>query len=94
MTQLTFFLLKMAIAAATLEYIAAKVQCKTLFITHYPLLATKLESKFPSKIQNLHMGYMAEQRLSGIREITFLYRLTLGLSKGMGEANNVLKSLI
>ncbi|KAF5330723.1 hypothetical protein D9619_005575 [Psilocybe cf. subviscida] len=71
----------MAIAAATLEYIAAKVQCKTLFITHYPLLATKLESKFPSKIQNLHMGYMAEQRLSGIREITFLYRLTLGLSK-------------
>ncbi|KAF8959081.1 DNA mismatch repair protein MSH3 [Flammula alnicola] len=70
----------MAIADATLQYLVDKVKCKTLFITHYPLLATRLQSKFPKDVQNLHMGYEAESRINGTRSITFLYHLISGLA--------------
>jgi len=72
----------MAIADATLQYLVDTKKCKTLFITHYPLLATKLEKKFPHDVQNVHMGYEVEQRITGIREVTFLYRLIPGLATG------------
>jgi DNA mismatch repair protein MSH3 len=74
--------LQMAIADATLQYLVEKIRSKTLFITHYPLLATKLQSRFPKDIQNLHMGYEAESRVDGSRSITFLYRLMPGLATG------------
>ncbi|KAF9477374.1 hypothetical protein BDN70DRAFT_881277 [Pholiota conissans] len=70
----------MAIADATLQYLVEKTKSKTLFITHYPLLAKKLQSRFPKDIQNLHMGYEAESRVDGSRSITFLYRLIPGLA--------------
>ncbi|PPQ79804.1 LOW QUALITY PROTEIN: hypothetical protein CVT26_012571 [Gymnopilus dilepis] len=70
----------MAIADATLQYLVQNTKCKTLFITHYPLLAAKLENKFPRDVSNLHMGYIAESRIDGTRNITFLYRLTAGLA--------------
>ncbi|KDR81784.1 hypothetical protein GALMADRAFT_152606 [Galerina marginata CBS 339.88] len=70
----------MAIADATLQYLVQSIKCKTLFITHYPLLATKLQTKFPNDVQNLHMGYEAESRIDGTRSITFLYRLIPGLA--------------
>ena len=73
----------MAIADATLQYLVQNTKCKTLFITHYPLLAAKLENKFPRDVSNLHMGYIAESRIDGTRNITFLYRLTAGLATGM-----------
>jgi len=57
-----------------------EIKCKTLFITHYPLVANNLAKKFPLEVQNLHMGYEKETRINGIREITFLYRLTPGMA--------------
>lgn len=73
---------QMAIADATLQYLVQSKKSKTLFITHYPLLATRLEAKFPHDVQNLHIGYEAETRIDGTRDITFLYRLISGLATG------------
>ncbi|KIM49419.1 hypothetical protein M413DRAFT_6469 [Hebeloma cylindrosporum] len=70
----------MAIADATLQYMVQTLKCKTLFITHYPLLATRLEKKFPNDVENLHMGYESETRINGTRNITFLYKLITGLA--------------
>jgi DNA mismatch repair protein MSH3 len=70
----------MAIAHGVLEHLVSTVKCKTLFITHYPLVATALETKYPAELQNLHMGFQEETRIDGTREITFLYRLTPGLA--------------
>ena len=68
----------MAVAYAVLHHLVENTKCKTLFITHYPLIAIELERKFPSDLQNLHMGYTAETRIDGTREITFLYQLIPG----------------
>ncbi|KDQ59554.1 hypothetical protein JAAARDRAFT_625109 [Jaapia argillacea MUCL 33604] len=70
----------MAVADAVLQHLVQTTKCKTLFITHYPLVATELERKFPRDLQNLHMGFTEESRIDGSREITFLYRLTLGIA--------------
>lgn len=72
---------KMAVASAVLQHLLQTVKCKTLFITHYPLVATDLEKRFPKDVQNLHMGYTEDLRIDGTREITFLYRLTRGIAK-------------
>ncbi|KAG6831187.1 hypothetical protein H0H92_012327 [Tricholoma furcatifolium] len=72
----------MAIADAVMQNLVELTKSKTLFITHYPLVATTLESRFPLDIENLHMGFEEEKRLNGIREITFLYRLTPGMASG------------
>lgn len=70
----------MAVASATLHHLLENVKCKTLFITHYPLVASELERRFPRDVQNLHMGFTEDSRVDGTREITFLYRLTPGLA--------------
>lgn len=70
----------MAIAQAAMHHLVQVKKCKTLFITHYPLVATELERRFPQEVQNLHMGFREESRINGIREISFLYRLTEGLA--------------
>ncbi|KAH9063827.1 DNA mismatch repair protein MSH3 [Lactarius deliciosus] len=70
----------MSIAHAVLYYLTQTKRCKTLFITHYPLVGADLARQFPNDVQNLHMGFTEDMRISGIREITFLYRLTKGLA--------------
>ncbi|KAJ7489851.1 muts domain V-domain-containing protein [Mycena galericulata] len=71
----------MAIAFAVLEKLVS-IRCKTLFITHYPLVATELEEKFPERVQNMHVGYHTEKRgIDGRRDVTFLYRLTKGVAR-------------
>jgi DNA mismatch repair protein MSH3 len=70
----------MAVADAVLQHLVQTVKCKTLFITHYPLVATGLEKKFPQEVENIHMGYTFESRVDGTRQITFLYRLTPGIA--------------
>ncbi|KAA1471299.1 DNA mismatch repair protein MSH3 [Dentipellis sp. KUC8613] len=72
----------MAIAQAVLQHLVEVKRCKTLFITHYPLVATEMERRFPNGIQNLHMGFTEDTRVNGVREITFLYRLTPGIATG------------
>jgi len=70
----------MAIAHAVLHYLAQTKRCKTLFITHYPLVGADLARQFPVDIQNIHMGFTEDMRINGVREITFLYRLIKGLA--------------
>ena len=65
-----------------MEHLAEKVNSKTLFITHYPVIALSTERKYPSKVTNLHMGFTEETSITGKRTITFLYRLTKGISSG------------
>ncbi|KAI0373318.1 hypothetical protein BV20DRAFT_1104314 [Pilatotrama ljubarskyi] len=69
----------MAIAGAVLQHLVQTVKCKTLFITHYPQVATDLERMLPSDVGNMHMGFSEETRIDGTREVTFLYRLEPGL---------------
>lgn len=73
----------MAIASGVLQHLVDVTDCKTLFITHYPSIAKELEDKYPSKLQNLHMAYDAEDRVDGIKDVTFFYSLTPGLSQRM-----------
>ncbi|KAF5324788.1 hypothetical protein D9611_004290 [Ephemerocybe angulata] len=70
----------MAIADAVLRHLVEEKQCKSLFITHYPMVATDLEKTFPDDLQNLHMSYQSDTRIDGRRSITFLYELTSGLA--------------
>jgi DNA mismatch repair protein MSH3 len=71
----------MAVASAVLQHLLQVTKCKTLFITHYPLVAIDLERRFPADLQTLHMGYTEEFRIDGTRDITFLYRLRHGIAK-------------
>lgn len=73
----------MAIAHATLDHLVTTVKCKTLFITHYPMVAVDLQKKHPSEIKNEHMAYHSVDRLDGTRDITFLYKLTPRIAPGM-----------
>lgn len=71
----------MAVASAVLHHLVQNIKCKTLFITHYPLIATQMALRFPCDIQNLHMAYQERTGTDGRREITFMYRLTDGLAQ-------------
>ncbi|KAF7304661.1 DNA mismatch repair protein [Mycena kentingensis (nom. inval.)] len=70
----------MAIAHAVLQHIVKATHSRTLFITHYPLVATELAKKMPENVENLHVGYRAETRANGRRDVAFLYRLEKGLA--------------
>ncbi|EIN07832.1 hypothetical protein PUNSTDRAFT_121053 [Punctularia strigosozonata HHB-11173 SS5] len=56
----------MAIASAVLHHLLESTSCKTLFITHYPLVARELEKKFPTELENLHMGFIEDTRSFGV----------------------------
>lgn len=71
----------MAIADAVLHHLVQNVKCKTLFITHYPLIAIDMKRRFPNDVQNLHMGYTTETCIDERRDVTFLYRLADGPAK-------------
>jgi DNA mismatch repair protein MSH3 len=49
-----------AIAYATLQHIIAKLNCLTLFVTHYPALS-HLEKVHPNTVQNYHMGFLLNE---------------------------------
>ncbi|PFH52420.1 hypothetical protein AMATHDRAFT_140149 [Amanita thiersii Skay4041] len=70
----------MAIADAVLHHLVETTKCKTLFITHYPLVASSLERRFPKDVENLHMDYQVQHRIDGTRDVTFLYRLAAGIA--------------
>ena len=71
----------MAIAGAVLEHLVHSVKCKTLFITHYPVVAFDAEKRFPNLVSNIHMGFTEDIGIDGRRQLTFLYRLTRGISQ-------------
>ncbi|THH32975.1 hypothetical protein EUX98_g1202 [Antrodiella citrinella] len=70
----------MAVASAVLQHLVQHTACRTLFITHYPQVATDLERRFPADIQNMHMGFIEDTRINGTREVAFLYKLSEGLA--------------
>lgn len=84
-----------AIAYATLAHLVEKVQCVTLFITHYPLV-TALQTVFPKRLGAYYMDYREDSEgleavhsedfgLSDTQsarriKITLLYKLTEGVA--------------
>lgn len=68
----------MAIAHATLQHLITASLCTSLFITHYPLVATEIQRQFPKDVRNGHMGYIEEIRKDGTKGVEFLYRLEEG----------------
>jgi len=72
----------MAIAHGVLQELVDHTQSKTLFITHYPVIAADIERKYPKEIENIHMGYTSDIRFGGRREITFLYKVKKGITTG------------
>ena len=65
-----------------MEHLVQTTRCKTLFITHYPLLAASIQRKFPTEATNVHMAFAEEVGIDGIRTVTFLYALVEGISSG------------
>ena len=56
----------MAIASAVLHHLVQNVKCKTLFITHYPQVATDLERMFPADVGNVGILRNIEQLVAFI----------------------------
>lgn len=82
-----------AVAQATLEYMISALGCRTLFVTHFPSVA-RLTSKFPDALGCYYMDYMEEGgeentkdrssalgSPSGLKKITFLYKLKEGIAE-------------
>lgn len=76
-----------AVAYATLSHLVAETQCVTLFVTHYPVLAS-LCKVHPGSVGAYFMDYIEEKSMGkGLGEaspeakrITFLYKLTSGVA--------------
>lgn len=72
-----------AIAQATLQYLVRHIRCTTLFITHFPQIATAVagnhrdstQSDLARHCMNTHMSYVTQRTATGDDEITFLYKL-------------------
>mmetsp|Transcript_19375 Transcript_19375/g.37433 ORF Transcript_19375/g.37433 Transcript_19375/m.37433 type:complete len:234 (-) Transcript_19375:55-756(-) len=73
----------MAIAMATIEYIAATIKCRTLFTTHY-LPLTRLGARHPLMIRNCYMSFRLSKHedqddCKGSDRVTFLYKMENGV---------------
>lgn len=51
----------MSIAYASMRHLVEETKCKTLFITHYPLLASEIARDYP-EVSNGHMGFIEDTR--------------------------------
>ncbi len=70
----------MAIADATVRFLASHTKCITLFITHYPEVAV-LGLKEP-RVQSYYMDYvLSSTSENSTPEVTFLYRLAPGIAE-------------
>ncbi|KAF8309367.1 hypothetical protein DL93DRAFT_2100103 [Clavulina sp. PMI_390] len=70
----------MSIANAVMRHLVEEIKCKTLFITHYPLVATEIARAYDD-VSNGHMGFIEDSRPDGSRVINFLYRLAPGMAR-------------
>ncbi|KAF8831364.1 hypothetical protein HHX47_DHR1000478 [Lentinula edodes] len=71
----------MSIAHAVLHHLLTATRCKTLFITHYPLVAAEIQRQCPGDVENLHMGYTTEERIDRTRDVVFMYRVGKGIAQ-------------
>lgn len=67
-----------AIAYSVLSYFISEVRSLTLFVTHYPFVAS-FEQVFPGIVSNYHMGFIENKR-EHMSSITFLYQLVRGMA--------------
>ncbi|CAE6432319.1 unnamed protein product [Rhizoctonia solani] len=70
----------MAIAHAVMQHLIENAKCKTLFITHYPMIALDLEQRY-ANVSCHHMGYVEQQLPSGESAISFTYKLSPGMAR-------------
>ncbi|CEL52191.1 DNA mismatch repair protein MSH3 OS=Cryptococcus neoformans var, neoformans serotype D (strain B-3501A) GN=MSH3 PE=3 SV=1 [Rhizoctonia solani AG-1 IB] len=70
----------MAIAHAVMQHLIEMAKCKTLFITHYPMVALDLEQRY-ADVSCHHMGYVEQQLPSGESAISFTYKLSPGMAR-------------
>lgn len=54
-----------AVAYATLSHLVGKTGCSTLFVTHYPMLAT-LREIYPKHVKAFFMNYLEEEDLQNV----------------------------
>ncbi|KAJ3885482.1 DNA mismatch repair protein MutS [Lentinula edodes] len=71
----------MSIAHAVLHHLLTATRCKTLFITHYPLVAVEIQRQCPGEGENLHMGYTTEEQIDWTRDVVFMYRVKKGIAQ-------------
>ena len=72
----------MAIASSVLQFVIRTIGCKTLFITHYPLIAEETERQFPLQIENMHMKFIQAEEMDRRLSVHFLYALAPGVASG------------
>ncbi|KAH7340491.1 muts domain V-domain-containing protein [Rhizoctonia solani] len=70
----------MAIAHAVMQHLIENAKCKTLFITHYPMIALDLEQRY-TDVSCHHMGYVEQTLPSGESTISFTYKLCPGMAR-------------
>ncbi|CAE6452008.1 unnamed protein product [Rhizoctonia solani] len=70
----------MAIAHAVMQHLIENTKCKTLFITHYPMVALDLEQRY-TDVSCHHMGYVEQTLPSGESTISFTYKLSPGMAR-------------
>ncbi|KAJ1310165.1 hypothetical protein OPQ81_006909 [Rhizoctonia solani] len=70
----------MAIAHAVMQHLIENAKCKTLFITHYPMVALDLEQRY-ADVSCHHMGYVEQKLPSGESTISFTYKLSPGMAR-------------
>ncbi|CAE6491489.1 unnamed protein product [Rhizoctonia solani] len=70
----------MAIAHAVMQHLIENAKCKTLFITHYPMIALDLEQRY-ADVSCHHMSYVEQKLPSGESTISFTYKLSPGMSR-------------
>ncbi|CAE6439755.1 unnamed protein product [Rhizoctonia solani] len=70
----------MAIAHAVMQHLIENAKCKTLFITHYPMIALDLEQRY-ADVSCHHMSYIEQTLPSGESTISFTYKLSPGMAR-------------
>ncbi|CAE6462457.1 unnamed protein product [Rhizoctonia solani] len=70
----------MAIAHAVMQHLIENAKCKTLFITHYPMIALDLEQRY-ADVSCHHMSYVEQTLPSGESTISFTYKLSPGMAR-------------
>lgn len=70
-----------AIAYATMTHLVREIQCVTIFVTHYPMLAG-LRSVFPEWVDACYMDYKEESDDDDVKRkrIVLLYKITHGVA--------------
>lgn len=64
-----------SIAYATLMYISSNIKCRTLFSTHFHLLADDIEASNVNNVELFHMTADVDERND---DVTFLYKMERG----------------